>query len=342
MNARVCSFGALPDGTPVQAFTIGDPDGVELNVLDFGAAVQSLWVPEGDGKTNIVLGHSCAADYVRYASDYVGVVVGRYANRIAGASFVLDGKEHSLAANNDGACHHGGKQGFSHRVWSVESVTSHTVTFGLTSPDGDQGFPGRLQAQARYMVQGATVTLEIEATTDQPTIFGPTSHVYWNVAGENSGVVDEHVLTVNATHFLPVDQAGVPNGPLQPVEGTPLDFRTPRPIGTAIRANHHHIHNGLDHSFQVRGSGVRHCATVKDPSSKRSVAVFSDLPAVQVYTSNFFQGTTVGSSGTRYRQGDGVALEPQFHPDTPHHLDLGDPVLRPGQVRRHRIEWHVE
>ncbi|WP_047690013.1 aldose epimerase family protein [Kocuria sp. ZOR0020] len=335
-------FGNLPDGSPVTAFTIGDADGIHVTLLELGAAVQSLWVPADGGPTNVVLGHSDAEGYVRYADDYMGVVVGRYANRIANATFTLDGQTHTLGVNNGSACHHGGPEGFSHRVWSVTRSSSHSITFELTSPHLDQGFPGEMTVLATYTVEGAVVVLEMEATADRATVFGPTSHIYWNLAGEGSGGVDDHRLTVAAGQFLPVDDDGIPDGALRSVADTPLDFRHPVRLGNVMRADHAQLHNGVDHSLHVTGHGLRHAATLTDPVSGRSVEVHSDLPAVQVYTSNFFDGRTVGTSGTRYRQGDGVALEPQFHPDTPNRPELGDPVLRAGAVRKHRIEWRFQ
>lgn len=341
MTTSFRHFGNLPDGGPVTAFTIGDADGVQLTLLDLGAAMQSLWVPADTGRANMVLGHADASGYVRYADDYMGVVVGRYANRLANATFTLDGRTHKLAANNGSACHHGGPEGFSHRLWSVTRSSTHSVTFELTSPHLDQGFPGEVTVRTTYTVEGAVVVLEVEATADRATVFGPTSHVYWNLAGEGSGGVGDHYLTVAADQFLPVDDDGIPVGRLRPVEGTPLDFRSSARLGRVMRTDHEQLHNGLDHSLHVNGSGLRHAATLTDPGSGRSVEVHSDLPAVQAYTSNFFDGRTVGTSGTRYRQGDGIALEPQFHPDTPNRPDLGDSVLRPGQVRKHRIEWRL-
>ncbi|MDO5618085.1 aldose epimerase family protein [Kocuria sp.] len=341
MSPQIRPFGHTSDGLPVHAVTLGDPKGVELTVLDLGAAVQSLLVPDQDGRVNLVLGHADAEGYAAFAQDYLGVLVGRYANRIAGASFELEGQEYELPANNGSACHHGGPEGFSHRVWDITEVTPNSATFELTSPHLDQGFPGEMVVRARYSVEGGVVVVEVEATADRATVFGPTSHVYWNLAGEGRGSADGHVLTVAAQQFLPVDDDGLPSGPLRSVAGTPLDFRTPAALGDVVRADHPQVHNGVDHSFAISGTGVRYAATLTEPVSGRSVEVHSDLPGLQVYTSNFFDGRTVGTSGTRYRQGDGIALEPQFHPDTPNRPELGDPVLRPGRVRRHRIEWRL-
>lgn len=341
MSARIRPFGHRPDGSSVQVITIGDPADLELTVLDLGAAVQSLWVPAGAGRTNVVLGHADAAGYAQFADDYIGVLVVRYANRIAGAAFDLHGQRYDLPANDDAACHHGGPDGFSHRLWDITDATDNSVTLELTSPHLDQGFPGEMLVRARYAVEGAVVILDVEATTDRPTVFSPTSHVYWNLAGEGSGSADDHLLTVAADEFLSVDPQGIPTGPLSAVSGTPLDFRESTRLGDAARSDHPELHNGVDHSLAIRGEGLRHAATLTDPLSGRSVQVHADLPGLQVYTSNFFDGGTVGTSGTRYRPGDGIALDPQFHPDTPNCPELGDATLLPGQVRKHRIEWRL-
>lgn len=334
-------FGHLPDGTPVSAYTITDSHRVELTVLDFGATIQSVRVPGPSGSVNIALGHSEISGYLGDADAYLGGLIGRYANRIADATFELDGVTHRLAANDDGACHHGGPVGFSRSMWTVESVSPETITLSLTSPHGDQGFPGELTVTATYTVTGAVVVLEIAASTDRPTVFGPTSHVYWNLTGEGRGAVDAHQLEISADRFLPVSPAGIPTGGLLPVAETPLDFTRPVPLGDRMRADHPQIHRGIDHSFDVVGQGLRPMAALTDPASGRGLELFSDLPAVQVYTSNFFDGSKAGTSGIRYRQGDGIALEPQFHPDTPNHPELGDSVILPGQPRSYRMEWHL-
>lgn len=333
-------FGTLPDGRPVTAHTLRAPGGLSLRVLDLGATVQALHVPDGSGgSTNVVLGHPDAAGYAAHADAYLGSVVGRCANRIAGARFRLDGEPVQLAANEGGNTLHGGPDGFHRRTWQVLDAGPDRLVLELVSPDGDQGFPGRLVLRAVYAVAEDVVTLDLEARTDAPTVVGPASHVYLNLAGEGSGTVDDHRLTVEADRYLPVGPDGLPLGGLAAVAGTPFDLTAPARIGDRVRAEHPQTIavGGIDHSFHLRGTGLRRAARLEHPVSGRSVELWTDQPALQVYTGNALDAA--GSSGRRYRQGDGVALEPQRHPDSPNRPELSDPVLRPGGTYRSRTEW---
>ncbi|MFE7629320.1 aldose epimerase family protein [Kocuria sp. NPDC057446] len=334
------AFGTLPDGREVTAHVLGAPGGPVLRVLDLGATVQSLHLPDGSGGTvDVALGHPDAAGYAEHADAFLGSVVGRYANRISGARFRLDGELVRLAANEDGNTLHGGPDGFHRRTWQVLDAGPDRLVLELVSPDGDQGFPGRLSLRAAYAVTGHTVALDLEARTDAPTVVGPASHVYLNLAGEGSGTVDDHRLAVEADRYLPVGPDGLPLGGLAAVTGTPFDLTAPARIGDRVRAEHPQTIavGGIDHSFHLRGTGLRRAARLEHPASGRSVELWTDQPALQVYTGNSLD--TTGSSGRRYRQGDGVALEPQRHPDSPNRPELTDPVLRPGQTWQSRTEW---
>ncbi|MFI7494573.1 aldose epimerase family protein [Kocuria sp. M4R2S49] len=336
------SFGTLPDGREVTVHTLSAPGGLRLRVLDLGATVQALHVPDGSGRTtNVVLGHPDAAGCTARPEAYLGAVVGRYANRIAGSRFDLDGRTVELAPNEDGNTLHGGPDGFHRRLWRTVSAGRDALVLELVSPDGDQGFPGELTVRATYSVADDVVTLDLEARTDAPTVVNPASHVYLNLAGEGSGTVDDHLLLVEADHYLPVDRAGLPTGGLEDVTGTPFDLTVPARIGDRVRAEHPQTvaAGGIDHSFHLRGAGLRRAARLEHPATGRSVELFTDQPALQVYTGNSLDGTAPGSSGRRYRQGDGVALEPQRHPDSPNRPELSDPVLRPGRTYRSRTAW---
>jgi len=335
-------FGTLPDGREVTAHTLRAPDGLTLRVLDLGATVQALHVPGPDGTTaNVVLGHPDAAGYAEHADAYLGSVVGRYANRIGGARFDLDGEAFALSANEGPTCLHGGADGFHRRLWRTVSAGRDALVLELVSPDGDQGFPGEVVVRAEYTVAAGTVALQLEARTDAPTVVGPASHAYLNLAGEGSGSVDEHLLLVEADRYLPVGPDSLPAGGLEDVAGTPFDLTVPARIGDRVRSGHPQTVTvrGIDHSFHLRGEGLRRAARLEHPASGRSVELFTDQPALQVYTGNFLDGTAPGSSGRRYRQGDGLALEPQRHPDSPNRPWLSDAVLRPGEVYRSRTEW---
>ncbi|MHC5559356.1 aldose epimerase family protein [Kocuria sp. U4B] len=336
------SFGTLPDGREVTVHTLTAPNGLELRVLDLGAAVQALRVPGPDGTgTNVVLGHPDASVYAEHADAYLGSVVGRYANRIGGARFALDGEDFALSANEGPTCLHGGADGFHRRIWRTVRASRTSLVLELVSPAGDQGFPGEVVLRARYTVADDVVALELEARTDAPTVLGPANHAYFNLAGEGSGTVDEHLLLVEADHYLPVGPDSLPLGGLAAVAGTPFDLTAPARLGERVRCGHPQVSavGGIDHSFHLRGSGLRRAALLEHPASGRYLELLTDRPALQVYTGNSLDGTAPGTSGRRYRQGDGVALEAQAHPDSPNRPWLSDAVLRPGQVHRSHTQW---
>jgi aldose 1-epimerase len=337
------SFGTLPDGREVTVHTLTAPGGPVLRVLDLGATVQALHLPDRDGGpgTNVVLGHPDAAGCAAPPEAFLGAVVGRYANRIASARFDLDGRTVELAANEGGNTLHGGPDGFHRRTWQVVEARPDRLVLELVSPDGDQGFPGRLTVRAEYRVTGRTVTLDLQARTDAPTVVGPASHVYLNLAGEGTGSIEDHLLTVDADHYLPVDSDGLPTGGPAPVAGTPLDLTTPARLGERMRSAHPQTvaAGGIDHSFHLRGTGLRAAARLEHPGTGRSVELWTDQPALQVYTGNALDGAITGTGGRSYPRGAGLALEPQRHPDSPNRPELSDPVLRPGETYRSRTEW---
>ncbi len=343
-------FGTLPDGRTVTAYRLGEPDGLSVTILDRGATIQRLDVPGIDGPggepVNLALGFDTLEGYL--GSDaYFGAVVGRYANRLAGSQFQLDGTTYHLAANNGANCLHGGVDGFDARIWDVVGApTANRLTLRLVSPDGDQGFPGRLEVLATYHVGEGALTLDLQALTDAPTVVNLTNHVYLDLGGEGSGGIDDHLLAVDADAYLPVDAAGIPTAPdgaLERVAGTPFDLRDAALGGERIRSGHEQIGavRGIDHSFHLNGTGFRRAASVRDLDSGRGLEVWTDQVAVQVYTGNFLDGSPVGTSGRRYRQGAGLALETQHHPDAPNRSALPSPVLRPGHRYAARTQWRL-
>lgn len=338
--ATCSSFGELPDGSPVTAYRLRRGDGPVLTVLDLGATVQSLaW---GDGQPSIVLGYDDVAAYLSTDNDYQGAVVGRYANRIAGARFTLDGVEHRLDANDGPSCLHGGHDGYDRRVWSLVDHDEGSLTLQLDSPDGDQGFPGHLRVRARYEVTDRSVTLTLRATCDRRTVVNLTNHSYFNLAADGSSV-DGHTLEVQADRYLPVDEGSIPLGHLEDVSGTPFDLRTAARIGERVRDPHPQVRGarGIDHSFQLRGSGLRPVAVLVDPASRRRLTVLTDQPALQVYTGNFLTGGTL-AAGRLLRQGDGIALETQRHPDSPNQPGLGASTLDPGDDYVATTVWQLD
>jgi aldose 1-epimerase len=338
-------FGSLPDGRPVTAHTLAAADGPQLRVLDLGATVQSLRLsdePSGPG-ASIVLGLGDPAAYLSEPHGYHGAVVGRYANRIAGSTFTLDGQSYAVTPNEGPHCLHGGVEGFDRRLWTVTGLSETDITLELVSPDGDQGFPGELTATVRYSVEPDRVGIELTARTDAPTVVSLANHAYFNLAGEGSGSIDGHLLTVDADSYLPVDGAGIPLPQAAGVAGTPLDLRAPARVGDRICEPHVQVGavGGIDHAFTIRGAGLRRAARLEDPSSGRWLEVHTDQPALQVYTGNFLDGGVIGATGRRYRQGDGIALETQRHPDAPNRAWLPSPVLRPGETYRSFTQWRL-
>ena len=293
--------------------------------------LQSVRVPDASGTVaEVTLGYDDLAGYL--ADDgYLGAVVGRYANRIGGSRFELDGVEHELRANHGRACLHGGPEGFSSRLWSAREVTDG-VELSLTSADGDMGFPGELQATVTYRLTDDGLEIAYTATTDRPTVVNLTNHAYWNLAG--GGTIEEHVLQLPAASVVAVDDELIPTG-IEPVEGTPMDFRSPRRIGADLRAGTAQLRHarGYDHAWVLDGGpGMRTAARLVDPVSGRRLEVSTDQPSVQFYSGNFLDGSAVGRGGRTHRQGDGLCLETQHLPDSPNRPEFPSTVLRPGQT----------
>ena len=342
-EATRAPFGTTPDGIAVEAVTLRASNGISASIISYGATLQTLFLPDQAGHlADVVLGHDNLTDYVA-KPQFFGSTVGRYANRIAGARFTLDGKTYSLAANNGPNALHGGTKGFDKVVWTITDVKSGpvaSVTLTYTSRDGEEGYPGTLTSSITYSLDdNRTLTTSYEATTDQPTIVNLTNHSLFNLAGvpADRSVLD-HRLTVNADRYTPVDATLIPTGELRNVAGTPFDFRSSAVIGARIRDASDPqiaIGRGYDHNFVLRGGVTatpKLAARVEDPVSGRVVELYTTEPGVQVYTGNFLDGTTAGKSRVVYRQGDGLALEPQKFPDSPNHAAFPSARLNPGQT----------
>jgi len=320
------------------------PSGLQADIMPRGATLHALRVPDAAGRADdLLLG--AGPDTGR---GFFGVTVGRFANRIAGARFVLDGQAHDLLANDGAHCLHGGPQGFDLRDWQVTAQDTRSVTLALSSPDGDQGFPGRLEASVTYALAASDgagrLEIAFEARSDRPTPVSLTNHAFFNFGGHVADSarlrgIEDHVLAVAASRYLPVDAEGIPTGPPQPVEGTPFDFRRPRRIGEALRSGHPQLlaRRGYDHCLCLDGKGFRQAAVLVDPGTGRRMALWTDQPGLQLYSGNFLDGRTAGKGGTAYRMGDAVCLEPGAWPDSPNRPDFPDSILRPGKVWRHRM-----
>ena len=346
-TATRAAFGALPDGRPIEAVLLDNGHGLRARILSYGAILQSLDVPDRAGHSaDVVLGYADAATYVTHPN-YFGASVGRYANRIAGGRFTLDGRTYQLPLNNGANSLHGGTLGFDKRIWRIVSVhggAEPSVTLAYESADGEEGYPGRLSVTATYTLAPGVLRLDYRATTDRPTIVNITNHSFFNLAGEASGrsILDE-LLTIPAATFTPVNTALIPTGEFRPVAGTPFDFRAPVVIGARIRDGRDaqiRFGQGYDHNYVVTRAPTRDLhllARVEDPGSGRVLEILSNQPGVQFYAGNFLDGTAVGKSGHSYRQSDGLALEPQVFPDTPNQPAFGSARLDPGQTYENRI-----
>ncbi|MFF2362507.1 aldose epimerase family protein [Streptomyces sp. NPDC058122] len=335
-------FGRLADGTKVHRWSL-ENGGTRLKVLSYGGIVQSLEIPDRHGRyRNIALGFGDIDSYVA-SSPYFGALIGRYGNRIGKGRFTLDGTDHQLSVNDGVNSLHGGAKGFDKRVWDVEGFASGSdvgLVLHYTSIDGEMGYPGTLRAKVTYtLTRHGDWRIDYEATTDKATVVNLTSHVYWNLAGEGSGSIYDHELEIAASRYTPVDSGLIPTGELAKVAGTPFDFRRTKTVGRDIRVAHQQLlyGKGIDHNW-VLDKGItakpEHVATLRDPSSGRTLTIASNEPGLQFYSGNFLDGTLVGTGGHIYRQGDALCLETQHFPDSPNHPSFPSTVLRPGQTYR--------
>lgn len=342
-------FGTLPDGRKVERIVLRGEGGFEARIITHGAVIQALIAPDAKGGTDdVVLGHDAFAGYLAERK-FFGATVGRYANRIAKGRFVLDGHAYQLPVNDGPNSLHGGTRGFDKVLWSIGEVSHDagkaSVTLTYTSPDGDMGYPGQLSVTATYTLDDDNqLSIGYRATTDRPTIVNLSNHAYWNLAGEGSGSVMDQRLTIPADVFLPVDATSIPTGEQRKVDGTPFDFRQAKPIGHDIRINDPQLldGHGYDHNWVISrapASAPRTVARVEDPHSGRVLTLSSAQPGLQFYSGNFLDGTTVGTGGHVYRQGDAFVLEPQLFPDTPNHPSFGSARLDPGQIYRNLIVY---
>jgi len=351
-DARRESAGTLKDGTAVEAVTLTNAKGVSARILSYGATLQSFKGPDRTGKiADVVLGYDDAATY-ESRPNFFGVTVGRYANRIAGGKFTLDGKSYQLPLNDKTNSLHGGGQGFDKKIWRIVSVNSGpsaSVVFALTSPDGESGYPGKLEVKVTYALdESGALTISYDAATDKPTVVNMTNHAIFDLAGEGSptGAMG-HLLTIPAKAYTPVDAKLIPTGELRPVEGTVFDFRKARLIGQDLRdGRDEQIRFGLgyDHNFALdKGVTARPelAARLEDPASGRVLEVLTTEPGVQFYTGNFLDGTYYGKSGHLYRQGDGIALEPQKFPDAPNKPGFVSARVDPGKPYRHVMVYRL-
>jgi aldose 1-epimerase len=337
------TFGTMPDGTQVDKYTLRNEHGVKVAILTYGGVVQSIEVPDKNGKLgDVALGFDQLDEYIK-SSPYFGAIIGRYGNRIAKGQFTLDGKQYQIPINNGPNALHGGPQGFDKQVWAASPISgSNWVGVELTyfSPDGQMGFPGNLAVTVRYTLDNDNaLAIHYSAVTDKDTVVNLTNHTYFNLAGAGNGTVLDQIAMINADQFTPVDNTLIPTGELQSVTGTALDFTKPTAIGARIHADEEQLKNaepkqgGYDFNWVLNNPGNLNALAVRvtDPVSGRTVEMYTSEPGVQFYTGNFLDGTLKGKDGLTYEHWGAFTLEAQHYPDSPNHANFPSTELKPNQ-----------
>lgn len=330
----------MPDGREVSRYFLTNANGLEVAVTNYAAAITSLKTPDRQGNiADVVLGFDSLESYLN-DKVFMGAVVGRYANRIAKARFVLDGKEYRLTANNGANTLHGGTNGFFKKLWELKASRGNSVTLSYVSPDGEEGFPGNLMAEVTYTLTDTNeLKLAYRATTDKPTVVCLTGHAYFNLAGEGDPSILDHELLIDADAFVPTDSSSIPTGEIRPVKGTPFDFSNSTRIGIRIDTDDEQMKygHGYDVCWALRDSPtgeLRRAAIVRDSNSGRSLEMWTTEPGIQFYSGNFLNGSFEGKSGHRYPRRSGFCLETQHYPDSPNQPHFPSTVLRLGHEYR--------
>lgn len=327
------TFYAMHDADSVFQFTLTNKNGIVVKILNYGGTVTDIITPDKSGKMgDIILGYESLNGYTQTGNPYFGCLVGRYANRIANAKFTLEGKEYTLAANNNGNTLHGGLKGFDKVMWTVKSFTDSSLTFSYISKDGEEGYPGNLSAEVTYALTGDnSLNIKYAATADKATPVNLTNHCYFNLsAGADSTILD-HELMLKADKYTPVNDKLIPTGKMDDVKGTPMDFTTAKKIGKEINS----VAGGYDHNWVLNRNGNRleMIASVYHATSGRYMEVFTTEPGIQFYSGNFLDGTLTNTRGdVKYVQHAGLCLETQHFPDSPNQPSFPNTILKPGET----------
>ncbi|MGX5795062.1 aldose epimerase family protein [Pseudomonas sp. E2-15] len=337
-------FGKTNDGTAVEQYILRNSHGMQATVITYGGVLQSLKVPDKNGKVDdVVLGFDDVQGY-QGGTAFFGATIGRFGNRLAGGAFELDGKRYQVPLNDGPNSLHGGAQGFDKHVWQAEPVKgkdSVGVKLSYLSKDGEMGFPGNLKTEVTYSLNDNNeLHIDYKATTDKPTVLNLTNHSYFNLAGAGKGDILKQVATLHASHYTPVNATLIPTGELAPVKGTPMDFLTPTPIGQRIKDEHPQLkfaepkQGGFDFNWALdtQGNIKQLAAEVHDPASGRRLQLYTTEPGVQFYTSNFLDGTVKGKAGKAYAHWSAFTLETQHFPDAPNQPTFASTRLNPGQT----------
>jgi len=333
-------FGTTADGKTADLYTLKNKNGMQVSITNFGATVVSIMAPDKTGKmADVALGYDDLAGY-ELNKNYLGVLVGRYGNRIAHGKFSIDGTEYTLAKNNGDNSLHGGIKGFNKAMWEAKDVSKGgeaAVEMKYVSKDGEEGYPGNLSVTVFYTLTNKNeLKIDYSATTDKKTVVNLTNHTYFNLAGQGNGDILKHELMINADTFTPVDSGLIPTGELKKVEGTPFDFRKATAIGARIDADDEQIRlgGGYDHNFVLnrqKATGLSLAARVSDPASGRTMEVWTTEPGVQFYTGNFLDGSFKGKGGSVYQKRTALCLETQHFPDSPNHPSFPTTLVKPGE-----------
>ncbi len=330
-------FETEADGKATGLYVLKNNAGMEVCVTNFGGRIVSVMVPDRNGEMkDVVLGFDNIADYMNIESDF-GATIGRYANRICKGKITVDGVEYQLPVNNFGHCLHGGPKGFQYRIFDVDSVSTNSIVLSYFSADGEEGFPGNFECTvAMTLTEDNAIDIRYRATTDKATVVNMTNHSYFNLAGDPATDNSDWILTVDADSFTPVDSTFMTTGEILPVEGTPMDFRSPARIGDHINADYEQLKNGngIDHNWVLNHAGdiTAPAATLVCPETGIRLDVFTTEPGIQVYCGNFLDGTITGKHGQAYGFRTAVCLETQKYPDTPNKKDWPSAELRPGET----------
>lgn len=343
----VANFQKLVDGKNTELCILSNKQGAELVVLNYGAKIVSLMVPDRDGRlTDVVTGHNSIEEYLTSEEPYFGAICGRYGNRIAKGRFTLDGVTYDqLPINNGPNCLHGGIKGFNSVVWDMKQTDAQTVELCYTSEDGEEGFPGELKTVVTYHLSGENeVEIRYRAETSKPTVLNLTNHSYFNLSGAGDPYVGDHLLTINADYYLPTDETAIPYGPKEAVEGTPMDFRTPHTVGERINEPFEQLKfgKGYDHTYilnKEKADDYAFCARCSSPKTGIVMEVYTSQPGVQLYTGNWMTGNFVGKNGQRYPERAALCLETQHFPDSPNKPEYPSTVLRPGETFENRTTY---
>jgi aldose 1-epimerase len=343
-NVKQEPYGKMPDGTAVDIYTLTNEKGMQARIITYGGALVSLTAPDKDGKYADVLMAMDDLDGMRQQDNFFGALIGRYGNRIGKAQFALDGKTYKLPANDGANTLHGGPQGFDKKVWAAKSATSSegpSLELTYTSPDGEMGFPGTLNAKVVYTLTNTNaVRIDYTATADKPTVANLTNHAYFNLAGE--GDILAHEVMINADRFTPVDEGLIPTGELKPVKGTPFDFTTATAIGARINQDDQQLKygKGYDHNWVLNknDASMTKAAEVRDPKSGRVMEVWTTEPGLQFYTGNFLDGKFKGK-GRTFNLRNAFCMETQHYPDSPNQSSFPSTRLNPGQTYHTTSEY---